>query len=201
MRLEVAGHDRRRVGCVDQAPFWSLYGKRGVGACVCEDIFGEQHAQGEVAGRAGYGEGTVYVAADGVSGAGEVYPHGVPIHRNGSLYGDVFVRDAVALHTVLRRVLAVGEVADSLAGTFFGVGDHLLEGGEDGVFAAASYQLSDAFFCDVVGGDLGPQVAAPEVGGADVGEEEVHHVGDVLAAAHETHRRDDESLLIDLARV
>jgi hypothetical protein len=81
-------------------------------------------------------------------------------------------------------VLAVREVTDSLAGAFLGVGDHLLESGEDGVFAAAFYQFPDALFGDVVRGDLGPQVAAPEVGGADVGEQEVEHVADVIAAPH-----------------
>ena len=77
-------------------------------------------------------------------------------------------------------MLAVGELADGLAGALLGVGDDLLEGGEDDLFAAAFDQLSDALFGDVVGGDLGAQVAAPEVGGADVGQQEVEDVLDVL---------------------
>ena len=98
-------------------------------------------------------------------------------------------------------MLAVGELSNRLAGALLGVGDHLLESGEDGVFATAFYKLSDALFGDVVRGDLGAQVAAPEVGGAHVGEQEVEHVLDVFAGAHQTNRGDDQALLVDLARV
>ncbi len=111
---------------------------------------------------------------------------------------------AVALHEVLGRVLAVGEVADRLAGALLGVGDDLVEGCEDGALAAALDELFHAFLGDVVGGDLGSEVAAPEARGADVGEHEVEHVCDVLPASgavHEPHRRDDEALLEDLTRI
>src|SRR5215212_6320979 len=168
-----------------------LYGKGGVSACIGEYVLGEQDAQSEVAGRAGDGKWAVYVAADGVSGAGEVYPHRVAFDAHSGPYGDVFVRDAVTLHAVLCGVLAVREVTDSLAGAFLGVGDHLLESGEDGVFAAAFYQLPETFFGDVIRGDLGAQVAAPEVGGADLGEDQIEHILDVSAGAHQTDRRDD----------
>src|ERR671911_1226736 len=135
--LDVPRYDRRRVGRVDQAPPWGLYGEWGVRAGVGEYVFGEQHAQGEVAGRTGDGEGAIYVAAGGI------------------------------------------------------------EGGEYGVLAAAFNKLVEALCCDVVRGDLGPQVAAPEAGGADVGEDEIHHVGHVHAVAHQTHWRDDDALLED----
>ena len=131
----------------------------------------------------------------------EVHGHGVAFHGDGGPDGDVLVGDAVALHEVLGRVLAVGEFADGLAGPLLGVGDDLLEGGEDGFLAAAVHQLADALLGDVVGGDLGPQVPAPDVRGADVGQQEVQHVLDVLPAAHQAHGRDDDALLEDLARV
>src|SRR5215210_1933633 len=47
--LDVPGHDRRGVACVDQAPPWGLYGEWGVSAGVSEYVLGEQYAQGEVA--------------------------------------------------------------------------------------------------------------------------------------------------------
>src|SRR5919112_2705663 len=139
--LDVPGHDRSRVGRVDQAPPGGLYGERGVGAGVGEYVLGEQYAQGEVACGAGDGERAVYVAADGIGGAREVYPHRVALDGHGGPYADIFVRDAVALHAILCGVLAIGEFTDSLTGAFLGVGDHLLESGEDGLFAAAFYQL------------------------------------------------------------
>src|SRR5215210_1800361 len=174
---------------------------RSVGTGVGEYVFGEQYAQCEVAGRAGDGEGTVYVAVGGVGGAREVYLHRVALDGDSGPYRDVLVCDPVALHAVLRAVPTVGEVTDGLAGAFLGVGDHLFESGEDGVFAAALYQLSDAFFGDVVRGNLGSQVAAPEGWGAYVGEQQLEHVVYVIAGSHQANRRDDDALLVDLARV
>ena len=199
--LDVPGDDRRGVGRVDEAPLGGLNDERPVGAGVGEDVLREQDTKSEIARRAGYGEGAVYVAANGVGGAREVYLHRVALHGHRGLYGDVIVGDAVALHAVLGGVLPVGEVADGLACALLCVRDDLIEGGEDRVLASAVYKLGEALFCDVVRGDLGPQVTAPEAGGADVGEEEVHHVGHVFAVAHQTHRRDDDALLEDLARV
>jgi hypothetical protein len=123
------------------------------------------------------------------------------LYRDGCLYGDVVVRCAVALHKVFGVVLAVGQLADGLAGTPLGVGDHLLEGSEDDLPAPAFDQLAYALFGDVVRGDLGAQVAATEVGRTNVGEQEVEDVVYVLASPDQTDRRDDHTLLEDLARV
>ena len=68
-RLDVSGHDRRRVRGVDQAALRGLYLQRGVGAGVGGDVLGQQDAQGEVAGRAGDRQGAVDVAGHGVRGA------------------------------------------------------------------------------------------------------------------------------------
>src|SRR3712207_7533608 len=50
------------------------------------------------------------------------------------------------------------------------------EGGQDRVPGAAADQLLNPSLSDVVRGDLGAEVAPPQGGGADVGEEEVEDV-------------------------
>src|SRR3712207_1242197 len=73
------------------------------------------------------------------------------------------------------------------------------EGAQARVPGAAVDQLLNPSLGDVVRGDLGAEVAPPQGGGADVGEEEVEDVPDVLAPAHQPHGWDDDALLEDLA--
>src|SRR5215208_2022081 len=158
-------------------------------------------AQGEVARRTRHRERAIDVAAHLVRGTGEVDGHGVVVYRDGCSYGDVVVGHAVALHEVFGLALPVGQLADGLAGTPLGVGDNLVEGRKDDLLAPTLDQLAYTLFGNVVRGDLGAEVAASQVGGANVGEQEVEDVVYVLAPPDQTHRRDDDPLLEDLARV
>src|SRR5829696_1329213 len=200
-RLDVPGHDGRGAPRVHQAAIGGIYVERGVGAGVGRHVTGKQYAQGEVAGRARHGERAVHVAAYGVRGPGEIDAHRVFTYNDLHPDRDVFVYRSIALHKILRRVLAVGQVADDLAGTALGVGDDLAEGREHRILAAAFHKLPDALFGDLVRRYLRPEVAAPYGRRADVGEQEVEHVDDVLAAPHQTDRRDDYAFLEDLPRV
>ena len=97
-------------------------------------------------------------------------------------------------------VFAVGEPGDRLAGAPLGVGDHLLEGGEHGRAAMPGHQLLEPLGGEPVGGDLRTEVAAPDPRGARVRQDQVEHVGDVLAAADQPDGRDHQALGEDVAR-
>jgi hypothetical protein len=75
-----------------------------------------------------HGERAVHVAAYGVRGPGEIDAHRVFSYSDLHPDRDILVYRSIALHKVLRRILAVGQVADDLAGTALGVGDDLVEG-------------------------------------------------------------------------
>ncbi len=200
-RLDVAGDDRRGLLRVDEAAFGGLYLERSVRAGVRWDVLREEDAQGEVARRAGHRELTVHVAAHGTGGAGEVDRHRVALYPDGRPHWDVLVGGAVAFEEVLGGTFAVGEVPYGFPGALLGVGDHLVECLQDQVLPAPLDKLADANTRDIVRGDLGAEVAAPQGGGVDVCQEEVQDVLDVLPTAHETDRRDDDAFLVDLPRI
>ena len=149
MRLEVStfpattaeGRDARRPGSPR-----GLYGERGVGAGVGENVLGEQHAQGEVACRAGDGEGAVYVAAT----ASAVPEKSILIESPSTV--------TVALMVMSSSVMPSPSMQSSAECSPSGRSRwprgcarrrRSPSGGEE-VFAAAFHQLPDAFFGDVV---------------------------------------------------
>src|SRR5215218_2579376 len=99
-----------------------------------------------------------------------------PLIRTVTPDRDVAVEDPVALDLAGGGVLAVGKPPDRVPGVALGVGHDLVEGGQDGVAAAAPHQLGQPPLGELVGGDLGAEVPAADPGRAGVGQNELEHV-------------------------
>ena len=80
-----------------------------------------------------------------------------------------------------------------------GVGDDLVEGGEHDLFPAAFDELAHPLFGDAVGRYLGAEVPAP-----DLGVRTLARMKSRMSSTYrpdQPERRDDDALLVDLARV
>ena len=155
-----------------------------------------------VGGRGGHAVGAVAGTLRLRAGAVVVEDDALAAHHHGAVDAVALVRDhAVVLDPVLELVLAVGNLRDLRAHAPLGVVHELLAGADHGVEAVAVQELLQTPFGDRERADHGVKVAPRGARRAVVGEDDLPDVVDVLAAAHDLHRRQPQTLLIDLAGV
>ena len=155
-----------------------------------------------VGGRGGHAVGAVARALRLRAGAVVVEDDALAAHHRGAVDAVPLVRHyAVVLDPVLERVLAVGDLRDLGAHAPLGVVHELLAGADHGVEPVAVQKLVQAPFGDRQRADHGVKVAPRRARRAVVGEDDLPEVVDVLAAAHDLHRRQPQTLLVDLAGV
>ena len=187
----MAGVDRRALGRDDLQHLVEPLVERHVGV--------DQALQDEDAG----GEGLGHVAVHG-GPALHVRPREIE-HGPTSVQGDAGhevhrpVRYAVVVQPALGLEGAARQLRKLGPGTLLGVVEDGLGVEPNGVQAVAVEHRCEAAQPQVVGGDLGAQIAGHLLFGAHVGENHLPQAGVDLAPSHELDHREDDSLLVGLA--
>ena len=152
------------------------------------------HARIRLRGRR-IGRGLALVIAPG-----EIDRHAPAFDRHGGRELHRLVGDTVAVHEHLGAERSVGEFRERRARTTLGVAQQLLEVVSQRRGAVLGDERLDALGAEPVGRRLGPEVSGDLTRAPEVGADQREDVGIDLAALHEAHGRDDEPLLVDLAR-
>ena len=105
------------------------------------------------------------------------------------------VGDAIIFHLLLCRVLAVGDATELGAHQALRICDELLRGAQHPLGAVALQQLQGPALADVQRTEHGVKVAPGVAGSAVVGEDDLPHLPDVLAGAHELDRGQPQPFL------
>ena len=135
-----------------------------------------------------------------VVAAGEVDGQAAPLDRDGGGELHRLIGDAVAVHQHVRGEAAVGKLREGRARAPLRVAQQLVEVVRQGGGAVLRHQRFDPLRPETVRRGLRAEVAGDLAGAAEVRADHREEVPVDLAVLHEPHRRDDQPLLVDLAR-
>jgi hypothetical protein len=158
----------------------------------------EQAGEAVVDGRAGDGVRAVDAAGDLVGTVAQVDDGAVTFDLDGGADGDHGVSCAVVVHVVFEGVLAVGDGGDGFGHEGLGVVEEGLAVMLDAGAAVAVDHALEGNCADVVGGELGVEVAEALVGGADGGEDLVEEGVVASALGVEEGGFDADAFLVDV---